>query len=288
MMKNIRPGIYLLLLLCAGFLSCEEEENIEDPIFEFVAFQEDAISLNEKDNSTIPYPMVVELLAFQPYQEDIELNLEITATNAEEGVDFMVQPGNTLKIRAGSLVSDTLYLQTIDNNAFSGERAITITIKRTNKPDIRIGLGIAEPKQASVIAGINDDECSETTVVFNTSNISNSITYTGGGNTTTVEGSLSGNALTLAGDLIDYSTFPDAQLTVTLTPLSEGATTGSANFGEQETGTDGDGYEYKFVQTGEGTYDVCQGEVEIEYDIYYLDGGAWVYWYAVKNTLSVQ
>lgn len=53
-------------------------------------------------------------------------------------------------------------------------------------------------------------------------------------------------------------------------------------------GTDSDGYGYKFIQTGEGTYDVCQGEVEIEYDIYYLDGGAWVYWYAVKNTLSIQ
>jgi hypothetical protein len=282
----MKSKIYLLLFLLIGSLSCEEEENIEDPVFEFVAFQEDGISLNEKDNSLMPYPLVAELLAYQPYQEDIELQLEITGSNAVEGEDFTVQPGATLKIKAGSLISDTLYLKTIDNSAFSGERSIAITIKSTSKPDIKIGLGIAEPKRASVSAQITDDECSETTAIFNTVNISNKITYSGGGNTTTVEGAVSGNELTLAGDLIDYSPFSGAQLKVTLIPSAEGATGGSANFGEQETGTDSDGYEYKFIQTGEGSYDVCKGTVELEYEIYYLSGGSWVYWYSVKNVLS--
>lgn len=287
MFKKMKSHTCLLSLLLAVFSSCQEENGIEDPVYEFVAFQEETIQLDERQNSTSPYPVVAELFAFEPYHSDIQLNLEITGTNAEKGEDYTVQPGTTLTIQAGSLISDTLYLTTIDNSAFSGDRSLTISIKSTSKPGIRVGLGISEPARATVRAEIRDDECSSTTKVFDMPDISNKITYEGGENITAVAGSLSGNSLTFTGDLIDYSTFSGAQLTVFLTPSAEGATAGSVSFGEQETGTDKDGYKYKFVQVGEGTYDVCRGAIEITYEIYYLDGEAWIYWYTVKNILSV-
>jgi len=37
---------------------------------------------------------------------------------------------------------------------------------------------------------------------------------------------------------------------------------------------------------GAGTYDVCSGEINITYDIYYMDTD-WIYWYTVTNVLSV-
>ena len=100
------------------------------------------------------------------------------------------------------------------------------------------------------------------------------------------EGVLTGSTIKLTGDLIDYGPFSNASLSVTLTPVSAGSTKGKASFGEQETGTDSDGYDYKFIEVGEGSFDVCSGTIAIEYDIYYMDGG-WVYWYSVTNVFSV-
>ena len=87
--------------------------------------------------------------------------------------------------------------------------------------------------------------------------------------------------------MIDYGTFPNATLTITLTPYSAGGTNGLALFDEQESGTDNDGYKYKFKQIGDGSYDVCSGTITVEYEIYWLDGPTWTYWYSVKNVLSV-
>ena len=83
---------------------------------------------------------------------------------------------------------------------------------------------------------------------------------------------MTGSIIKLTGDLIDYGPFSNASLSVTLTPDGAGSTKGKATFGEQETGTDADGYEYKFVEVGEGSYNVCSGTIDIEYEIYYMDG----------------
>jgi hypothetical protein len=277
--------IFLLVFAFAGIVSCDDDETpIMDPIYEFIAFDgATSVNLSEFENSEEAFPLTLELLAFKPYAQDIDVTLEISSLNVQENTDFTVTPRDVVKIRAGKLVSDTIWISTIDNTAGTDlERSFQVKIKSVSQPDIKIGLGLKEPKNASVNFTILDDECSLTTDIYNTT-LSNSINGT---DTKPAEGVLNGNTLKLTGDLINYGPFSNAALSVTLTPVAAGATKGNATFGEQETGTDSDGYDYKFVEVGEGSYDVCSGTISLEYDIYYRDGG-WVYWYSVTNIFSV-
>ena len=257
--------IFLSFVLCAGIFSCDDDENTTvDPIYEFVAFAgESSVSLNEFDNSEEPFPLTAKLLAFDPYAQDIDLTLEITGSNAQENTDFVVTPHDVVKIRAGKLVSDTIWIKTVDNAAGTDvERSFQIKIKSVSQPDVKIGLGIADPKNAAINFNILDDECSLTTDIYNTT-LSNSIDGLNGDATKPAEGVLTGSTIKLTGDLIDYGPFSNASLSVTLTPDGAGSTKGKATFGEQETGTDSDGYEYKFVEVGEGSYDVCSGTISM-------------------------
>src|SRR5690349_3311709 len=97
--------ILIVTILCAGILSCDNEDSVQDPIYEFVSFAGNStVNLNEFNNSEEAYPLTAQLLAFNPYNEDIELTLEITGNNAQENTDFIVTPDDVLKIRAGKLV----------------------------------------------------------------------------------------------------------------------------------------------------------------------------------------
>jgi hypothetical protein len=277
----------LFFVLATILFSCDDDDNhVVDPIHEFVAFRgTPVISVNENENSAVAYPVVVQLYAFEPYTEDIDLTLDITPNNTAENVDFIVTPSQSVKIKAGRLVSDTIFIKTIDNALGSnGERSFDIRIDAVNK-DINIGLGLAEPKNASLKVVILDDECSGSPLCIFSTISENRIDGT---TVKPVESVLDkdNSEITVTGDLINYATFPAATLTLTFTPESEGASTGSATFGEQETGTDNDGYKYKFVEAGTGTYDADAGTIHIEYDIYYLDGEAWVWWYKVTNDFS--
>ncbi|MEX2231260.1 MAG: hypothetical protein WD824_03825 [Cyclobacteriaceae bacterium] len=284
----MRNKIFSIIILGMIIVACEEETKVEDPIYEFAAFKgTSAINLNEAVNSVKPYPLVIELKAFKPYPQDIDVSLEITGSNAEENVDFTVTPSSAVKIRAGKLVSDTIFIETIDNAAGSTqERSFDIRIKSISNDDINIGLGLAEPRNAVITVNILDDECSETIAIFNSNALVNTLDWGGGDVIKPATGVVTGNTVKVTGDLIDYGAFSNASVTITLTPESDGATKGEATFGEQETGADSDGYEYKFIQTGEGAYDVCSGAINVEYDIYYMDGG-WVYWYSVANIYSI-
>lgn len=266
-----------------GIFSCDDDEPIVDPIYEFVAFSgNSSVALNEFQNSETPFPLTAKLLAFDPYPQDIDLSLEVTATNAQENTDFMVTPNNSVKIRAGQLVSDTIWVKTIDNVVGTDMgRNFQIRIKSVSQSDVKIGLGLADPKNASVSFSILDDECSLTTAIYNTT-LNNEIN---GGTTKSAEGVLTGNTLKVTGDLIDYAPLT-AALSLTLTSDGGGSTKGKATFGEQDMGTASDGYQYKFTEVGEGLYDVCSGTVTSEYDIYYMDG-VWTYWYSVTNVFSV-
>jgi hypothetical protein len=286
MTTNIKRII--IMIIAATVFACGEDEKIKDPVYEFVSFRgSESINLNEKTNSEVAFPVVAQLLAFKPYQEDIELTLEIDGENAVENTDFTVTPSTTLRIPAGSLVSDTLLIKTIDNETGTDlERKITISIKSASKDNIKIGLGITDPKNATITAKILDDECSKAMDIYNAS-LTNAIDWGSGGTNLQATGAVTSSTVTVTGDLIGYSPFSSASLDITLTPASVGAMKGTATFGEQETGTDSDGYEYKFVEVGEGSYDLCSGTITVEYDIYYLDGGSWAYWYSVTNTFSV-
>lgn len=277
--------IAFALLLIA--FACKEDENILDQVFEFVAItgNETAI-LNENTNSTVGYPIVAQLWAAQPYSTDIDLTMEVTGTNAVAGMDYVI-PSGAWKIRAGNFLSDTLWVKTV-NNAVSTEleHSLQVKIKTTSQSGIKIGLGIQNPNHQSILFTIVDDECSAKTSVFN-SNLNNAVNWGGDDVLLPATGVLVGDELTVTGNLIDYGALSDATITITLTPEIAGSTRGTATFGEQEAGTDTDGYEYKFTQTGTGSYDVCAGTVSVAYDIYWLDGATWTYWYSVTNVFSL-
>ena len=275
------------MLITSTMLSCDEESKPVDPIYEFIAFKgASTVNVNEFAHSEEAFPLVVELKAFKPYPDDIEVTMEVIGNNAEPNVDFTIAPGQSVTIPAGSLVSDTIYIKTIDNSAGSpSARSFDLRIKSISKSDINMGLGLTQPRNAVVTVNILDDECSETTAVFNGSLI-NTLDWGGGDVVKPAAGVLTANTIKVTGDLIDYGAFPNASITITLTPQSDGATKGTATFGEQVAGTDNDGWEYKFIQTGAGAYDVCNGTIVIEYDIFYMDGGSWVYWYSVRNVFS--
>lgn len=279
--------IPLLILLAAGIFACSDDPKVADPIYEFVSFVgAPSVNLNELDNSTEGVPVVAQLWAFKPYSEDIKLTLEVTGTNAEDGVDFTITPNNTITIPKGRLTSDTIWVKTIDNTSGSAvERSFELKIKSVSKNDIRIGLGIAAPENDKITFRILDNECSNTTEVFNTT-LTNTIDWGGGDILMPATASLDGNQITVTGNLIDYGGFPGAALTITLTPDAPGSTKGTATFGEQYMGIADDGYEYNFIEVGTGSYDTCSGTISVEYDIYYMDGG-WVYWYTVSNVYSV-
>jgi len=274
------------MILAGGIFSCDDEETVQDPIYEFVSFAGDeSVSIGEA-TSTDGYPLVVQLWAFKPYAQDITVTLGVTATNAVKDVDFTVTPSDVVKIKAGKLTSDTVWIKTINNDdANELERTIDIKINSISQPDVKIGLGITEPSKGSIEFKIQDDECSGNPVcVFNTM-----LTNTIDGGTEKPASAVVdkiNSTITVNGDLINYGTFSNATLKITLTPGSPGASTGAATFGEQETGTDGDGYAYKFIEVNTGSYNADAATISIKYDIYYWDAG-WVYWYTVTNDFSL-
>jgi hypothetical protein len=288
-MKNKIIGVWMAIL-AIGILSCDDEKNIEDPIFEFVSFKDESpVNINELEYSTKAYPVVIQLWVFKPYAQDITLNLNVTGHNATEGVDFTVEPSDAVTIKAGSMTSDTIWVKTIDNTAGSANpRTFDVEITSASKSDIKIGLGIADPKQKSVTFNISDDECTLTPAIFATT-LDNLINTDGTDQgTNAAVGVVVGNTVSVTGDLIWYGPM-DLPLVLTLTPESAGATKGSVAFGEQELGTANDGYEYKFIQAGEGTYNVCSGTINIEYNTFYRAVGEtdWTPWQLVKNTLTI-
>jgi len=281
--------ITIIMILAAGIFSCDDEETIQDPIYEFISFAGDEqVSLGEATSES-GYPLVVQLWAFDPYQQDITVTLGVTATNAQQGVDFTVTPADNVKIPAGRLTSDTVWVKTINNpDANELERTFEIKINSVSQPDVNIGLGLTEPTKQSISFKIQDDECSGNPICIYNTELTNTINW-GGDDVpkpaTAVTDKLN-NTVTVTGDLIDYGPFSGATLILTLTPDSPGATSGTATFGEQETGSDSDGYAYKFIEVNSGSYNAATGTISIEYDIYYWDGG-WVYWYSVTNDFKV-
>jgi hypothetical protein len=282
--------ITIIMILAAGIFSCDDEETVQDPIYEFISFAGDeSVNLGEETASADGYPLVVQLWAFEPYAQDITVTLDVTATNAEKDVDFTVSPSDQVIIKAGKLTSDTIWIKTINNgDANELERTFDVAINTVSLPDVNVGLGLTEPKNDDISFKIQDDECSGNPICVYNTDLTNNINWGGDDVPKPATGVTDrlNNTVTVTGDLIDYGPFSGATLTLTLTPDSPGAAAGTATFGEQETGSDSDGYAYKFVETSPGSYNADTGTISIEYDIYYWDGG-WVYWYSVSNDFSL-
>jgi hypothetical protein len=283
--------IAITLLILTGLLSCDDDgDEVQDTVYEFISFAgEEIVDIGEASNSEEGYPLVVQLWAFDPYSTDISVNYEVSATNAENNVDFSVTPANSVTVRSGSLVSDTIWIKGINNDVANElERSFKVAITSVSQPDVKIGLGVTEPKKKEITFNIIDDECSgDPRCVFNAPlnnhasapDDSWSADYPVTGVVNKVN-----NTITVTGNLIAYDPFPDAKLEITLTPDAEGSSTGTASFGEQETGSDADGYAYKFIETETGMYN--GDKIMVTYDIYYWDGD-WIYWYSAVNEFTV-
>jgi hypothetical protein len=279
------------MILFAVAISCKEDEKIQDPVFEFVSFKEAGpVNLNEANNSADAYPVVVQLWAFQPYTENLTVQYTVTGNNAEEGVDFTVDPASSITLKGGSLTSDTIWVTTINNEAGSVDpRSFNIALSSVSQSDIKLGLGVADPKQKTLTFNILDDECSLTPAIYSAA-MNNLIGIDGATQgTNAATGVAVGNVVSITGDLIWYGPMDDP-LVVTLTPEFEGATKGTAEFGTQFMGTANDGYEYTFTQVGTGNYDVCSGTISLTYDTSYREVGQtdWTPWQRVTNFFQLK
>jgi hypothetical protein len=281
----------LFLILLATAISCKEDDKIVDPVYEFISFKDESpVNINELANSTEAYPVVIQLWAFQPYSDDITLQYTVTGNNAQPGVDFTVTPATSITLPAGRLTSDTIWVKTIDNGSGSAEaRSFDIALTSASKSDIKVGLGISDPRQKKVTFNILDDECSLTTAIYSAP-LDNLIGIDGlTMGTNAAVGVVAGNKVSLTGDLIWYGPMDDP-LVLTLTPSAVGSTKGSVTFGNQFMGTANDGYEYTFAQVGTGTYDVCSGTISVTYDTSYRAVGEtdWTPWQRVTNMFQLQ
>lgn len=273
-MKIIKLIFPFLLILVT--LGCEKEaEQYDFERYKFVSFLGKEVSISETYSieNEIGYPVYLRYEG-SALKEDFTVKLKITSKNAVEGVDY-IAVSTTVLFKAGN-ISEPFYIKTIDDLILSTEdRSLEITIESVSNPKINIGVGIVNQSNKLVTVKILDNECTNTLDVFNSNNLKST---NSGGSVSTINGSLKGDTLALVGDLTFYSAFPSAKLNVLLTPVVTGATIGKATFNDFDAGTDNDGYEYQIRQVGEGTYDVCSGKINIEYDVYYISGGSWVYW----------
>lgn len=276
----------MMLLLC---MSCNEEVELYDfEKYKYVSFVDEEITVSENyGTKQVEEGKMEEIPIYLQYdgstlEEDFSVELGVIEENVTEGEDYNLST-KTVTVKAGSLLSEPSYLTLIDDLVSTeDDRKLIITIESVSNPNIDIGVGIVNQSNKEIVINILDDECSETIDIFDSPDLVNSTEW-GDYNVT---GLVSGNEFTVKGNLIAYGPFENAELKITLTPIVEGATSGKATFDQQVTGTDNDGYQYAFKQIGEGSYDVCTGTIDVEYEVYYESGGAWVYWYSLTNTFK--
>lgn len=280
-MKLIKSIIFLSLALFA--IGCNEKVDQYDfEKYKFVSFvdaQDDVLENYTTENGTA-YPIYLRYEG-SVLDEDFSVMLKISGINAQQGTDFSTE-STTVLFKAGEIKSEPFLITLMDNLVQNeNERSIEISIESISNPNLNIGVGIVNQSNKSFVLNILDNECSQTIDIFNSTNIVSSA-----GNNK-VSGSVSGSEVTLTGTLIDYSSFPNEELRITLTPTIEGGTAGVATFTDYDAGTDDDGYVYQFRQNGKGTYNICAGKIFVGIDVYYMSGGEWVFWYTSTNTFFI-
>ncbi|MDY7395150.1 Calx-beta domain-containing protein [Aureibaculum sp. 2210JD6-5] len=280
-MKTFKLVIFFFLYILA--IGCNNSVELYDfERYKFVSFIDAEVTVSETytaENGS-DYPIYLRYDG-SVLEEDFSVNLKVTGNNASEGTDYSVNSTEVI-FKAGEIKSEPFNLTLIDDLLNSEEdRSLEITIESVSLPNVDIGVGIVNQSNKSIIVNILDNECSETVDIFNSSNIVNS----SGGHIVT--GTVNGSVVSLTGNLINYGPFPNANLEITLTPTVDGGSSGAATFSDFDAGTDNGGYVYQFRQNGEGTYDVCSGEISVSIDVYYESGGSWVFWYTSTSIFSI-
>ena len=273
-----------ILLLGLVLLSVRCEDDVAQYNFEkykFVSFVDENAEVAETytEENKAAYPIYLKYDG-SILTEDFTATLKITGNNATEGTDYTVE-NTTVSFKAGEILSEPFYINTVDDLLNStNERSLDIVIESVSNTNISIGVGIVNQSNKLFVLTILDNECDATNAIFNSSDITSA-------SGEQITGSVTADEVVLTGNLIDYGTFPNAELGITLIPTVAGASVGAASFSDYLAGTDNDGYEYQFRQNGEGTYDLCNGIISVVIDVYYESGGEWVFWRTNSNSFSL-
>ncbi len=275
-------GLFFIVTACS---SDDDNSKITDDVLEFVFFENAQYSMNELENSTTgaAIELQVEMLG-NPRSEDIVLSLIVTDQNAEVGVDYeVVSQNNTVVIPAGAYTSvEGFKLKTINNNDSAiDERKIFVAISEVSDSAFQIGERLTDPEKAQATIVITDDECSDTTALFNNatwtfsgSNTEYYSEYSGSFITT-----VAGDQMTITGDIANYDL--GITITATLVPNPDAPTTGTIIYNESSIGSE-EGYDYRWLMADEGTYDICARSMTLSTLIQYTDfydPSIWVDWY---------
>ncbi len=183
---------------------------------------------------------------------------------------------------SGEMVYDLNEMFTVIDGTDDGDYSIVIVA--TNIENLSTTF-------TSVLSVTSDSVCSNDYTVFGDENLTANISFTVTDGsfdpydyTNSVTTSINGDLITISGDIIDFF---DIQLTVTMVPDINDATTGAITFMEEDLGTHTDGFTYRLVQVQEGSYDACAGTMNIFYDLEYEDAGSWVFFYRSEAQLSL-
>lgn len=295
-MRNIKIIACLFIFILT--MGCEQEPELYDfTKYKYVSFvdQEAAIAENYSEDAgqELGFPIYLQYDG-SLLSEDFTVNLQITESGAQSGTDYSVESSSVL-FKAGSILSEPFYLKTIDNLVTNEEeRNLGIVIESVSNPNISIGVGMVNQSNKAFSLSILDNECSETLSIFT----SDALTFVNNYETVTVKGTFdeTNSTLKLEGNLVAYGPLANTSLVVDLTPVEPGAKIGAVTFDDYNAGFDTDGYEYKYTQSIDpdtdeiivGSYDICAGSVNnIAFDIYYVSGASWVYWYSITADVSI-
>lgn len=273
-MKTLNFWRYAALVFCMLIqFSCDNEDEEASEIY--VYFTEDALNVTEGDTEMMTIP--IQVFATGKIQDDLQITYTIQGDGGDRVTD---QSGGAITLEKGfEAYRGYITLMLGNNEEADGDAALRIELASPN-PKVIFGLGGADKTNNVLQLTVTDDECSGSIDDF-----SGALVNTTEFGVHDITATIDGNVAALQGDLISYSAL-GANLEITLTPETEGGIKGSATFEDFDAGVDSDGYAYYFSQIGEGTYDICSGEIRVAFEIYYFDDG-WVYWYSSDNVFSI-
>lgn len=202
-------------------------------------------------------------LVFTLYTDDADWEYSIS-----NNADWLIEKEKT---------ETTLTLKVNENEG--DERTATITFNLVSNPTVTKVVEIAQEKKI-VPAGIQ--------IFKNNSLTSSSIGSNGYGGSNPIIANINGAEITISGNLINYSKFPNQTMTLTFVPDDADAKTGKIKFNNQVVGVGNDGYTYQYRPTdSNGTYDAEAGFIRFSLYIYYQSGNNWVYWYEDELLIKV-
>ena len=162
-MKKIFNFLSISLILCLGFVSCDEEETtfkaLSYPTDAFITFNSIASSVDE--NATTPLKIEVTYSNTSAATEDVTIDFTVNSDNGVNGTDFSVvnnKSSFTFSPSAGKY-TDVVEIMPVDNGVLGSENiVVTLTLGSTT-----LSTGYPGPSGLgkSIVVTIMDDDCAK-------------------------------------------------------------------------------------------------------------------------------